>query len=200
MSYRLYDITPKGDEYTSYSVKINGREVKLDHARVSAVPFNRRWPGHQRQIEQTEQVNFLQLATDEPLLIEITPKAPFERVIIRPLSLGIEPEVQGNTIRFTLPGPCYVTVEPYGRHNALHIFADEMPDYSMVDLKAPQVIYFGKGEHDIGEVELLSGQTVFLDEGAVVYGRFFAKDQSNIRIQTIWTAHLTYTRTTTHYL
>ena len=32
-------------------VKINGEQVELNTARVSAVPFNRRWPGHQRGIK-----------------------------------------------------------------------------------------------------------------------------------------------------
>ena len=61
--------------------------VQLNTARVSAVPFNRRWPGHQRCLEETELINFLSCAADEPLEFEITPKNPFEKIDIRPKSL-----------------------------------------------------------------------------------------------------------------
>lgn len=65
-----------------YEVKINGVAASLDTARVSSVPFNRRWPGHQRGIEQTELVNFLSLEADEDVYFEITPQRPFEQVHI----------------------------------------------------------------------------------------------------------------------
>ena len=118
MSYRIYPIIPTEMTSDDYRVKINGKEVSLDTARVSAVPFNRRWPGHQRQIEQSEIVQFLSLSTDEPLTFEITPKEPFKEVKIRPKSLGIVPEIADGKIVFTLEKPAYFTVEPYGRSHA----------------------------------------------------------------------------------
>ena len=66
MSYTVYpvvDALPKCDDYR---VRINGREVALNTARVSALPFNRRWPGHQRTPDQSEAVQFLSLSMDEP--------------------------------------------------------------------------------------------------------------------------------------
>ncbi|MBO5270321.1 MAG: hypothetical protein J6B77_06020 [Clostridia bacterium] len=182
MSYRCYPVTETELFCDDYIVKINGKEVALDVARVSAVPFNRRWPGHQRQIEQSECVQFLSLATDGPLSFEILPKLPFDEVKIRPRSLGITPEVtQDGRILFTLEKPAYFTVEPYGRHHALHIFADPMPDYAL-DTESPDVLYFGAGEHDVGMIEMRSNQTLFLDEGAVVYACVHAIDAENIRI------------------
>jgi polygalacturonase len=44
------------------------------------------------------------------------------------------------------------------------------------------VIYFGAGEHDAGVIELSSGQTLFIDEGAVVYACVRAIDAENVRI------------------
>ena len=73
MSYKAYDITPAALQYSGYKVKINGEEVHTDTARVSAFPFNRRWPGHQRSIDQTELINFVSLETDESITFEITP-------------------------------------------------------------------------------------------------------------------------------
>ena len=181
MSYSLYPVIDTAPYCDDYLVRINGKVVKTNTARVSAVPFNRRWPGHQRQIEQSEAVQFLSLSTDEPITFEITPKEPFEEVKIRPKSLGITPDIVDGKIIFTLKEPAYFTVEAYGRNRALHIFADAKASYD-VDINSPDVIYFGKGEHDVGWIELKSNQTLFIDEGAVVYACIRATDAENIRI------------------
>ncbi len=182
MSYRLYPVQQGCCSHDGYAAKINGRPVPLDTARVSAFPYNRRWPGHQRTPDQTEFANFLSLATDEPLRFEIAPKEPFDGVVIRPRSLGITPEITDDgRILFTLPRPAYFTVEPYGRHDALHIFADPMSGYD-ADLSDPHTIYYGPGEHDVGQIVLRSGETLYLDEGAVVYASVSAVDAENIRI------------------
>ena len=92
-----------------------------------------------------------------------------KKIDIRPKSLGIVPKKTDNgTIVFTLDRPSHFTVEPFGRNNALHIFVDPIANYN-IDFKDENVIYFGKGEHDVGEIELKSNQTLFIDEGAVVY-------------------------------
>ena len=181
MSYKIYPVTPVQPACNDYRVCINGKEVDLDTARVSAMPFNRRWPGHQRQLDQSEVIQFLSLATDEPLSFEITPKTPFDGVKIRPRSLGITPVVENGTVKFTLDKPAYFTVEPYGRSRALHVFADPMPQYD-VSPSDPNVLYYGAGEHDVGLIELQSNQTLFIDEGAVVYACIHAIDAENIKI------------------
>ena len=181
MPVKMYPVTGKELFHDGYEVKVNGKPVALDAARVSAIPFNRRWPGHQRTEGQTELVNFLSLAMDEPVSFEITPKAPFEKSEIRPASLGITPEIDGGVIRFTLEKPACFTVEPYGRQNALHIFADSMPAYN-IDPADENVIYFGPGIHEPGQIVLASNQTLYLAEGAVVYACVSAVDAVNIRI------------------
>ena len=181
MSVRIYPVSGKELYHDGYEVKVNGTAVKLDAARVSAIPFNRRWPGHQRTLDQTEMVNFLSVAMDEPVTFEIRPKNGFKKVEIRPQALGIVPEIDNGVIRFTLEKPAYFTVEPYGRHDALHIFADPMPQYN-VDFSDENVMYYGAGVHEVGQIVLKSNQTLFLDEGAVVYACVTATDANNIRI------------------
>lgn len=181
MSYRIYPVVHTPPLCNDYRVFVNGEEVELNTARVSAVPFNRRWPGHQRQTDQTEMIQFLSLASDEPLSFEIIPQTPFENVKIRPQSLGIVPRVENGIIKFTLDRPAYFTVEPYGRNQALHIFADPISEYN-VDKASPDVLYFGAGEHDVGLIELTDNQTLFIDEGAVVYACIRAIDAENIKI------------------
>lgn len=182
MSIRIYSVSQSDFSHDGYAVSVNGAPVVLDAARVSAFPYNRRWPGHQRTLDQTECVNFLSMAADEPVEFEITPAEPFEDVTIRPHSLGIVPEITSDgKIRFTLPRPAYFVVEPYGRRNALHVFVDPMPAYD-VDFDDPHTIYYGPGVHDVGQIALSSGDTLFLDEGAVVYACITAMDAENIRI------------------
>ena len=175
--YKVYPVLE--NDFQDYSVKINGKEVPLDRARVSKVPFNRRWPGHQRPLDQTEEINFLSLSLSEPLNFEIIPKRKFENVVIRPLEANIKPEIKDGVISFTLDKPQYFTVEPFGRNNALHIFADPMEEKREDN---NEVIYFGKGEHFVDIIYLKSNQTLYLDEGAVVYGCIRAMDAENIKI------------------
>jgi len=178
MGANIYPVQPVFEESAGYQVKVNGNEAALNQARVSACPYNRRWPGHQRTKDQTEIIDFLSMEAEGPVDMEIEAPEPFERVVIRPLGLGIEPEIEGKTIRFTLEKPGYVTVEPYGRKNALHIFADAVKEYEAEG----DVIYFGPGVHEAGMIELHSNQTLFLAAGAVVYGCVHAIDAENIRI------------------
>ncbi len=183
MSIKIYPTIPTAPYCSDYSVLVNGRLTPLNTARVSAVPYNRRWPGFQRPKDQSEAVQFLSMAADEPLSFEIIPQMPFdtEALKIRPRSLGIVPKIVDGKILFTLPKPAYFTVEPCGRNRALHIFVDPIRKYD-IDRKDENLIYFGAGEHDVGMIEMQSNQTLYLDEGAVVYACVHAVDADNIRI------------------
>lgn len=181
MSVKIYPIQAVDYAVTNYDIKINGVSVSVDTARVSAFPINRRWPGHQRQIEQSELINFISFACDGETVIEITPHEEYEGFAVSPRSLNLKTEItDGKTIRVTIDRPAYFTVEPYGRHNALHIFADPISPYHFESNE--DVLYFGEGIHDIGMLTLKSNQTVFIDEGALVYGCIHAKDAENIKI------------------
>ena len=182
MSVRIYPVVKTEPFCDDYSVKVNGILAETNTARASAIPFNRRWPGHQRDVSQSEPVQFLSLAADEALEFEVTPKHSFDEVKIRPASLGIEPEISlDGKIKFTLEKPAYFTVEAYGRNKALHVFVDSMPEYN-VNKNSKSTIYFGAGEHDVGEIILKSGDVLFIDEGAVVYACVYAIDADNISI------------------
>ena len=181
MSIHLYPITKTMPDAGLFTVRVNGQPAELDTARVSAMPFNRRWPGHQRSKDQSELVSFISLSADEPVTFEITPAKPFETAPVRPGSAGISPVIRDGVITFTVPGPGFYTVEPYGRNEALHIFIDPVCDYG-IDPADENVLYYGPGEHDAGLITLRSNQTLYLDEGAVVYACVEAIDADNIRI------------------
>ena len=178
----VYPVTETEFSCKNYQVRVNGLMAPLQTARASAYPFNRRWPGHQRDAAQAEPVNFLLMEADEPLFFEIKPQMPFDYVLIRPLATGAEPDISDDGwIRFTVKAPAYFTVEPFGRRDALHVFVDPVSQYA-ADKNDKSVRYFGRGEHDVGTIQLESNQTLFLDEGAVVYACVRARDAENIKI------------------
>jgi len=179
LPYKIYSTPESIHNY--YSVYVKDTLVPLHEARVSAYPFNRRWPGHQRPVEQSELAYFVSFEMDEPVQIKICPQKSFKEVIIRPMSKGICPEVVNGTIYFTLSKSGGYTVELDGYHHALHIFADPVKKYA-VDIKSENTIYFGAGIHDAGIINVKSNQTVFIDEGSVVYACIHGENSENIRI------------------
>ena len=183
MSAKVYQVTQVADVCSDYEVYINGERVELNTARVSAYPYNRPWPGKQRQIEQTELINFLSMEADEDFELRIVPKEPSLALRIRPRDLNVYARISANG-EIVMRVPANVgqfTVEPYGRNRALHIFVDPVSSYD-VDKTAENVLCFGAGEHDVGELFLKDGQTLFIDEGAVVYATLFALHVDNIKI------------------
>ncbi len=145
VSMNIYNVNETSYHTEDYKIKINGIEVTPDTARVFAVFFNRRRPGHQRQIEQSELVNFVSFSCYGEAVIEVTPAENFESYVIRPKSLGFKSRItESGSIEIIMTRPAYFTVEPFGRRNALHVFADPEKAYE----KDENTINFGKGVHD----------------------------------------------------
>src|SRR6185295_5090858 len=64
----------------------------------------------------------------------------------------------------------------------LYLFADA-PPVALPAENAPGVRYFAPGEiHDAGLIELKSGDTLIIPEGAVVCGQIHVVDAKDIRI------------------
>lgn len=108
-------------------------------------------------------------------------------VKIRPLSCGINAEVKGNMIYFSLDQPRKLSVEVNGdRLNNLHLFANPI-ETDKPDPNDPNVIYFGPGIHkpkDLpGDVfHVPSGKTVYIDGGAVVKAKFMVDHAHDVKI------------------
>ena len=149
--------------------------------RNSAMPVNIRWPGHQREIDQTEIDGMVRFSTAGKAVIAVTAPRDFKEVKVRPYSKGVKPVVAGRTATFTIPGPGAYSVEFDGPHENLHIFADP-PETLKANPGDKGVRYFGPGEHDVGLITLKTGETLYIDEGAVVFGRVEARDADHIRI------------------
>jgi hypothetical protein len=94
--------------------------------------------------------------------------ANLEGLVIRPLAAGIRPRVKGKILEFELDRPGEVTIDPLGTGlRVLHIFANA-PEQDVPRKGDPGVVYFGPGVHDVEDLELKAGQTLYLAGGAVL--------------------------------
>ena len=160
-----------------YTVKLNGKEINVRKITVSALPFNKVWDGKQRNKNQTENGYYVTFDIDKAAKLEITVNDEFEKFELRPREFNLSTKRTGNTVEIEVERPMQFTFEPFGRCNALHIFANRPSE-----TPADDVIYYGKGEHKAGLIELKSNQTLYIDEGAVVYGMIYAQDAHDIKI------------------
>lgn len=173
---------PEGERVNeAYAISLNGGAFFFPgEARVSAIPYNG-FGAIRRPLAHTELAAFLSFESDEPVMVRVRPTREFQRVQVRPLSRHIQPAVEDGVITFTLDRPGAVVVEVDGYHEALHIFANPPAKFAASPQSAG-VLYFGPGVHHPGVIEVKSGQTVFLDAGAVVYGAIIGVDVQNVRI------------------
>ena len=178
LAAQVYPVPDGERTYPGYAVEVDGEKAPVSEVRCSAMPFNRRWPGHQRQIEQTELCGMVRFAFTGSATVSVTAARDFKEVKIRPLSRNVAFCRKGRTVTFDITRPGGYSVEFDGYHNNLHVFADVAAEQA----PPPNAIVFGPGFHDIGIKELKNGDTVYLDPGAVVYGGFHASDASNIAI------------------
>jgi len=176
--------TPPQDEkrYTDCKVTVNGISASLPLCRVSAMPYNTAWPGYQRPIDQTEEAAFLSFESDEAVTLTVTYKKAPDKVLVRPLSKGVNVSADGNTTTLTLHTPGAYTVEADGSHHALHVFFNPVKDFKKYTEDAKNILHYPAGVHRVGRVELDSDTTVILDSGAYVYGSFLAVCAQNVTI------------------
>lgn len=179
---KIYSFPEKEEQSTEFKVKINGENAACYKARVSAEPFNQVWPGYQRPIEQTELTSFVSLGADESVKLEVECEYDTKNVCVKPFLKNVKVNADGNKCTFELPGVGQYVLEYGSRHKVLHIFVNPVKDFG-VDENDPDVIYFGKGTHYIdAPINLKDNQTLYIDEGAVLYGSVETSDAKNVRI------------------
>lgn len=161
-----------------YRVWFDGNEVDVKSAKASALPLNKIWDGSQRPIDQCEEIYFVSIefikASD--LIIEV--EEEFESFEIRPNAYNLFFEQREKSISINIDKPMQFSLETDGMHGALHIFIDPPSVLPAKD----KLIYFGPGEHKADLIWLESGQTVYIDRDAIVYGVIYSKDANNIKI------------------
>ncbi|HZJ57444.1 MAG TPA: glycosyl hydrolase family 28 protein [Clostridia bacterium] len=146
-----------------YSLTVNGEEVFVYSCDVA---------------------NYAVLSGQGSMEVEITSVNPFKTVKVRPLISKIAPMVKGNKVSFTIGGPQKLSIEFDGDIlNPLFILINPV-EKTKPNKGDDKVRYFESGKvYDIGQMELHEGDTVYIAEGAVVYGSFCAYRANNLTIK-----------------
>lgn len=105
--------------------------------------------------------------------VKVEKRSGFSRVAVRPSAYGIttRENASSNTVEFTLPAyeKRKVSVEFDGdRYHNLFLMPSR-PDTRKPAVSGGNVSYYGPGEHTEGIIVLTEGQTLYVDEGAVLY-------------------------------
>ncbi len=118
-------------------------------------------------------------------------KGAIDSARVRPLSSKIAPAVSGDIVTFTLDRPSNLSVEVNCDifHN-LHLFANPLDarrpsakEIKRAGKKGSKLVYFGPGVHKLPDdvMHIKSGQTVYIDGGARVYGMLVADSVRDVR-------------------
>jgi hypothetical protein len=116
-----------------------------------------------------------------PVKVEIASRKPLTGTRIHPESRGIRSDVANGKVTFVLTEPGQFSIEPDGKNGPLLLFANPLEN-NLPQPGDPDVIYFGPGVHEAGEIKVSDGQTLYIAGGAVVKGGVHARG-NNIRIR-----------------
>ena len=170
INFKLYS-----DDYT---VEIDGKEFRARECRVSAMPFNRPWPGHQRSFSQSESAAFISVYSENAVTLRVRYKRGFHNPVVRPASKGVQVNLVDDVAEITLTEHKGYVLESAGEHHALHIFFEKPKNYDAESA----TYYFGEGIHFPGTVTLRDNDRVYIDKNAVVFGSLYANGAENIRV------------------
>lgn len=160
---------PVPDEFASsrFAVQVNGKPVPVFHAALN--------------------LYFASFDFTGVAEVEVTsPTAGYwqGRAILRPLSRKIVPVTNDSTCTFTIQSPGQFSLERPGttnfRDEALFLFANA-PDPAPAPAAGRNTIVLPAGIHQ-RDVELTSGQTLYLSPGAVLFGSVNVWDADDVRI------------------
>ena len=167
-------------ENKDFKVKLNGKEVTCYNTRCSAIPFNRGFDGNQRTIDQTELLGLVSFEADEDVVVEVESAKAFERALVRPLSKKISVTADGNKVTLTLSKPGQYCLELDDEHTCLNLFYNPAKKFCS---EKEYTKYYGPGIHVEGLVKLQSGDRVYIDKDAIVWGGIYGMDVEDVVIE-----------------
>jgi hypothetical protein len=158
---------------TQFKVRAGQADVPVYLARVSSLSAEERRRLGPPKEEQTTTTSFASFDVEGEASVSVTCAEEVKSVQVLPTIRAIKPQVMGKTFAFKVDKPGPLTIEVNGDWiHALHLFVNpiekDVPDPK--DPKDPKVIYFGPGVHHVQTVAVTSGQTVYVADGAIVYG------------------------------
>lgn len=124
---------------------------------------------------------FAAFSCDGPVNIEIELPRGSRNISISPKKLGIIPEIEGNVLRFQIPGPALFAVMQ-NEYPLMYVYANPL-ERNKPDPSDPGVHYFKAGQvYEIGDFQLGTNETLYIEGGAIVRGAIVASHAENVRI------------------
>lgn len=163
-----------------YSVKVNGKDIWTEKY-ISNLDFDRlpEW-FNEPYVRKPQEQHIANFTGTGNLKVSVTFSGTLNDVQIRPVSRGIKPNINGNSVTFDWEGPGQLVVE-VGESAPLFLFAN--PEEKDIPSETdPRIKYFGTGVHHPGYIDLKDNETVYIAAGAVVYGGIRATGVSNIKV------------------
>lgn len=171
------------DSSEKVDISVEGQELFVYETRVN----------HARSHSWTEPITTNPVAVfdfEGSVDVEITVNGEEEisSAVVRPLSYGVEPTIEGNKISFTLTQPVPYVIEYNGNADeAIHLFANE-PETEEEKVNPDNIpkntIYIGPGVYKADAIPVSEDNTtVYIAGGAVVYGNIRAEGVDNLTIR-----------------
>jgi hypothetical protein len=152
-----------------WGLKVNGQEVFVYAARVREQKFEPKGAIYSHQLNgPADEAGAALFDFEGRVEVEVKPTRGFKSVAILPTSAGVKHEVKDGVIRFAMDKPRALSVLLDGEDEyVLHLLPDA-PEKDVPDPRAEGVVYFGPGLHEVEQVVVKPGQTVYLAGGAVL--------------------------------
>ncbi|MDD5349054.1 MAG: glycosyl hydrolase family 28 protein [Chthoniobacteraceae bacterium] len=129
----------------------------------------------------------------ESATVSVTALRNVDKAEVRPASAAIAVKLEDNTATLTVTGPCRLFLKwEDGFELPFHIFANRIEEGAPKHA-APGVHYFGPGTHRPGVIRLSSGETLYIADGAIVYGVIEAENAKHVAVRgrgILCTSHL----------
>ncbi len=156
----------------SWSVEVEGQPVVLKRQATITHPND----GGEPYVDELKGgwYQYGRFTLQKPVEVRVRSTRSLTSLRIVPEKYGVKPRrISDREVAVSIVRPCHLSFESNGRKGALHLFADAS---ATPPSPGQEVIYYGPGEHMLNPAELTlhSGQTLYLDEGAVIHGRVAA--------------------------
>lgn len=168
-------------EFTSdrYVITINGKPVEAFHAGLNVYFASFDFTGQARV-----SVTITGRAYSKEVMAGDTSGFWKGDAQVRPLSRSVHAQTKGPVATFSITQAGQYTVERPGtstfKDEVIYLFANK-PELKRPQAKDPKVIYLKAGIHQ-RHIDLKSGQTLYLEAGAVLFGSINVWDANDVRI------------------
>lgn len=177
----IYPEIPDLQTSDLFEVQVNNRTVWVEKFRTAMDIQNLpEWFTSEPYTREQQEVHIANFSCQSQILVTLKVLEHVKSVRIRPNSREIKYIIEGNLIRFSLPGPDQLYIE-INDLPPLCLFANPVEN-NVPDKNDQNVRYFGPGVHNPGMITLEDNEIIYIAGGAIVYGGIRTKGASNIKV------------------